>query len=51
MISDVNECLLPNACGGNTDCANSPGDYSCSCTDGYELANGATDPKIDDCSG
>ena len=35
LISDINECLLSNACGVNALCGNYAGNYTCSCQDGY----------------
>lgn len=34
--TDINECANPNACGINTNCFNTPGNYSCECQDGFE---------------
>ena len=33
--SDIDECREANACGANTLCNNSPGNYTCSCQEGY----------------
>lgn len=32
---DVDECQLPNACGQNALCQNTPGNYSCLCPEGF----------------
>jgi hypothetical protein len=34
-ISDINECDHPNACGLNAQCENIPGNYTCSCLEGF----------------
>ena len=34
-ISDINECERPGACGMNAKCVNSPGNYTCSCLEGF----------------
>jgi hypothetical protein len=34
-ISDINECEHPDACGINAICLNSPGNYTCSCLEGF----------------
>lgn len=34
-ISDINECNQPGACGHNAVCHNTPGNYTCSCLDGF----------------
>jgi len=31
----VNECTIPGACGDNTVCHNVPGNYTCTCQDGF----------------
>ena len=33
--SDIDECREANACGANTLCNNSPGNYTCACQEGY----------------
>ena len=33
--TDINECLIANACGGNAYCTNTPGSYYCTCNTGY----------------
>lgn len=50
-LSDINECLQPNACGVNTNCINLPGNYTCQCKDGYIGTNpydGCAD--LDECA-
>ncbi|XP_067419550.1 adhesion G protein-coupled receptor E5 [Emydura macquarii macquarii] len=39
---DIDECLGPSRadCGPHTHCTNMPGNYSCSCIDGYESSSG-----------
>ena len=34
-FSDIDECREANACGANSLCNNVPGNYSCSCQEGY----------------
>jgi len=34
-VSDINECEHPDACGINAKCVNSPGNYTCSCLEGF----------------
>lgn len=51
FLADVNECLNPSACGVNTECINTPGNYTCVCKDGYIGTNpydGCAD--IDECT-
>lgn len=51
LLSDINECLQPNACGVNTNCINLPGNYTCQCKDGYIGTNpydGCAD--LDECA-
>ena len=35
IISDIDECREANACGANSLCNNYPGNYTCTCQDGY----------------
>ena len=44
---DINECSL-QICQNTGTCANSPGDYTCTCLPGYTDKNCSTD--IDDCA-
>lgn len=34
-FSDINECEHPGACGINANCENIPGNYTCSCLEGF----------------
>ena len=34
-ISDIDECREANVCGSNSLCNNYPGNYTCTCQDGY----------------
>jgi hypothetical protein len=35
IFSDINECEHPGACGINAKCENIPGNYTCSCLEGF----------------
>ncbi|XP_074790844.1 adhesion G protein-coupled receptor E5 isoform X3 [Natator depressus] len=59
---DIDECRGPSPadCGPHANCTNEPGNYSCSCTDGYETSSGKakftharenTCQDIDECRG
>ncbi|XP_044847460.1 latent-transforming growth factor beta-binding protein 4-like [Mauremys mutica] len=59
---DIDECLGPSPadCGPHANCTNMPGNYSCSCTNGYEPSTGKTKfthtsqnscEDIDECQG
>lgn len=34
-VPDINECADPRACGTNAVCHNTPGNYTCSCQEGF----------------
>ena len=34
-VTDIDECARPDACGRNALCHNTPGNYSCSCPEGF----------------
>ncbi|XP_053869144.1 uncharacterized protein LOC128828471, partial [Malaclemys terrapin pileata] len=62
ICDDINECQGPSRpdCGRNANCANVPGSYYCTCTDGYEPSSGKanftnasenTCQDIDECQG
>ena len=34
-VSDIDECREANVCGSNSLCNNYPGNYTCTCQDGY----------------
>jgi hypothetical protein len=36
VISDIDECAKPNACGLNALCQNTPGNYTCQCPEGFD---------------
>ncbi|XP_039370875.1 adhesion G protein-coupled receptor E1-like isoform X5 [Mauremys reevesii] len=53
---DIDECLGPSPadCGPHANCTNVPGNYSCSCIDGYKLSSGKAENScqdIDECQG
>lgn len=33
---DIDECQSPDSCGENALCQNVPGNYTCSCNEGFE---------------
>lgn len=35
LVLDIDECAHPNACGTNALCHNIPGNYTCSCPEGF----------------
>lgn len=50
ILSDINECLHPNACGVGAECFNTPGNYTCVCPEGTygDPYSGCAD--IDECA-
>lgn len=50
LLLDIDECRNPNVCGVNTNCINLPGNYTCTCRDGFygNAYDGCGD--IDECA-
>jgi len=36
VLTDINECEHPDACGKEALCTNTPGNYTCACPKGFQ---------------
>ena len=36
ILTDIDECLKPKACGSNAFCTNAYGNYTCTCQEGFQ---------------
>ena len=46
---DIDECLVPDVCGENTQCENAPGGFGCACSDGFQRNSESFCQDVDEC--